>query len=124
MAKVLVIDDAMFVRMVMEKNLTEYGHNVICASNGMEGIEMAQEEQPDIILMDINMPIMNGYEATEKLKQDEITKDIPIIMVTTQSRSKDVIEAYNLGVADYIAKPFKYKIINAKIHRALLERNI
>lgn len=103
--KILIVDDdPMIVRMYQER-FTRDGFEVILASNGEEGIEKAEKEKPDIILLDIMMPKMNGYEALKVLKEKKETASIPVIILSSIGADSDLIKkAKELGVTDVIAK--------------------
>ena len=102
--KVLVVDDELEIRDLLSKFLTEEGYEVIVASNGEEAIELAKRENPQVILLDIMMPGMDGIETCKRLKAEEKTRFIPIIMMTAYTNKKpDAIEA---GAEDFVTKPF------------------
>lgn len=82
-------------------------------------VKIAKEEEPDLILLDILMPEMDGYQTLEKLKEDDQTKSIPVLMLTAKSQVGDVTKAVNLGAIDYIVKPFSHVVLLEKIHKAL-----
>ena len=102
--KVLVVDDEWKIRDVLSQFLTEKGYEVILASNGEEAIELAEKENPDVILLDVKMPGIDGIETCRRLKQEEKTRSVPVIMITAfQDRE---IEAYLEGADDFVVKPF------------------
>jgi CheY-like chemotaxis protein len=104
MTKVLIVEDEPLVAKLYEKALSEYGFKVIIAQGGKEGVEKSIEEKPDMILMDIMMPIMDGIEALEKIKNDPETKDIPVVMLTNLSEVEQSEEALKKGAYDYLVK--------------------
>ncbi|HHH83528.1 MAG TPA: response regulator [Chloroflexi bacterium] len=117
MAKILVVDDAEFLRVRISKLLTENGHEVIQAENGAKAIEMYQSEAPDIVLMDITMPEMDGLEA---LKQ--ITSSDPaarIVMLTALGQESVVMDAIKAGAKDFVVKPFEPDRVLAALDKAL-----
>ena len=118
-AKVLVVDDEADIVSTVKYRLEFCEFEVITASNGKEGLEKAANEKPDIILLDISMPVMNGHETLERLKNSPELKDIPVIMFTAFSDAKDVAKAVELGVTDYVTKPFDYTDLMAKITNVL-----
>lgn len=117
MAKVLVVDDASFMRMRMSKLLLEYGHEVEEAENGVEAIAKYQDTNPDVVLMDITMPVMDGIEAVKKIKENDV--DANIIMCSAIGQQAMVIEALKAGAKDFIVKPFQPERIIESINRVL-----
>ena len=117
--KILVIDDEPDLVKAIKIRLNQFGFEVIVAYNGGEGAKKAKEEKPDLILVDILMPEMDGFQTLGKLKQDSSTKSIPVIMLTAKSQLDDVIEATNLGAVDYVVKPFDYRILVEKIKKSI-----
>jgi twitching motility two-component system response regulator PilH len=106
MAMVLIVDDSPTEVHVMRQALRKHGYETAAAADGAEGIRMAQELKPDLILMDVVMPGVNGFQATRQLSKDPETADIPIIMVTTKGQETDRIWGMRQGAIDYIIKPF------------------
>jgi CheY-like chemotaxis protein len=105
--KVLTVDDSKTIRMIVKKAFKSYDCIMCEAENGMEGLEMARQENPDLIVLDITMPVMNGIEMLGKLKEDPDLKGIPVIMLTAESGKDNVMQIVKMGVTDYIVKPFK-----------------
>lgn len=105
MARVLVVEDSPTQQINMSRLLERHGHEVILADNGRSGVEMARSEQPDIILMDVVMPELNGFQATRKITQDETTRHIPVILVTTKDQETDKVWGQRQGAKGYITKP-------------------
>ena len=112
---VLVVDDSPTERHVLVELLTRNGYQVITAENGEEGVEKAKRELPDLILMDVVMPGLNGYQATRTLTRDEATKHIPIIVCTSKGQETDRIWGLRQGALDYIVKPVNGEDILSKI---------
>ncbi len=117
--KILVIDDRPDNVYYLQSRLQADNFLVITAFSGPEGIEKAKSQKPDLILLDIMMPVMDGYEVCKILTNDEETKDIPIILVTAKVDSKDVAEGLRVGAFDYIKKPFDKIELIARINSAL-----
>ena len=113
--KVLVVDDSPTERHVISELLVRSGYQVITAENGEEGIEKARREKPDLILMDVVMPGLNGYQATRTLTRDETTKQIPIIVCTSKGQETDRIWGLRQGALDYLVKPVNAVELLAKI---------
>ena len=103
--KILVIDDSPTERHVLVEILNKGGYDIITAESGDEGIEKARAEQPDLILMDVVMPGLNGYQATRTLTRDESTKHIPVIVCTSKGQETDKIWGLRQGAHDYMTKP-------------------
>lgn len=104
--RILLVEDAATMRMVESMTLRGAGYEVVIANDGEEGVAKAVAERPDLILMDIVMPKMNGLDACKKIRETESTKNIPIIMLTTRSEEDQVELAFTNGCSDYITKPF------------------
>ena len=103
--KILIIDDSPTERHVLSEILKRGDYEVITAVNGEEGIEKARSEHPDLILMDVVMPGLNGYQATRTLSRDDATKHIPIIVCTSKGQETDKIWGLRQGAHDYLTKP-------------------
>ncbi|HUK55823.1 MAG TPA: response regulator [Nitrospiria bacterium] len=104
--KVLVADDEKFVRELIKIKLGRCGLAVLEAANGLEAVEMARALQPDVILLDVMMPKMNGFEACEKLKSDPATARIPVVLLTARGEQANQERGLSLGATDYMSKPF------------------
>ena len=103
--KILVVDDSPTERHVLVDLLTKNGYQVITAESGEEGVEKAKKELPDLVLMDVVMPGLNGYQATRTLTREESTKNIPIIVCTSKGQETDKIWGLRQGAHDYLTKP-------------------
>jgi CheY-like chemotaxis protein len=119
MAKILLVEDDAVQIELMKKLLEPRGHVLVIARNGQDGIKAAQRERPDLILMDMIMPGMHGLEATIKLKEDEVTREIPIMALTIMSSPKFVQECYHAGVLSYIKKPYDPKVLLESVERVV-----
>ena len=119
MAKILIIDDSPTEVHILKGFLDKNGFDVVVASDGKSGIQTAIDEQPDLILMDVVMPGVNGFQATRKLSKTADTKDIPVIMVTTKSQETDRIWGMRQGAVDYLVKPVKEESLVNKIKEVL-----
>jgi CheY-like chemotaxis protein len=120
--KILIVDDEPDYITTIQCRLEWSHYDVITASNGQEGLEKVMKERPDLVLLDTNMPVMNGHEVLERLKQHEELRNIPVIMVTALCEAQDVAKASSYGVADYVAKPFDFSDLVEKIAKALERR--
>ncbi|NJR72353.1 MAG: response regulator [Gammaproteobacteria bacterium] len=103
--KILVVDDSPTERTFMEGLLVKAGFTVIHASSGEEGVETAKRELPDLVLMDVVMPGLNGFQATRAITREETTKHIPVFICTTKDQETDKIWGMRQGAKDYIVKP-------------------
>ena len=121
MKKILVVEDNEMNRDMVGRRLQRRGYYVVVAVDGQEGIDMAHSEDPDLILMDMSLPVLNGWEATRKLKQDERTKGIPIIALTAHAMASDRESAIEAGCDDYDTKPLEFSRLISKIHALLPE---
>ncbi len=129
---ILIIDDSKMMLKVTSDILKKDGHNIITARKGRDGLELAKTGTPDIIMLDIEMPDMDGYDVLKELKKDEVTKNIPVIMHSSKTKKEDILLAMKLGVIDYIAKncseilirgKIKSSLIQARVKKELLERS-
>ena len=118
--RVLVVEDQEDNRTILRDLLTSAGFEVLEAVNGVDGVEAAAREQPDLILMDIQMPEMDGYEATRQIKSKPVMTAIPVIAVTSYALSGDEEKAKAAGCDDYVTKPFSPRALLATV-RAWLE---
>ncbi len=115
--KVLAVDDSKTIRKIVAKAFAPYDCQVIEAENGVEGLAIAGKEKPDLIILDITMPVMTGIEMLGKLKAQPNLKDIPVIMLTAESGKENVINILKMGVKDYIVKPFKGEQLIDRVSR-------
>jgi len=113
--KILVVDDSPTERFAMTEVLSAKGYQVVTAENGEDAIAKSRSEMPDLILMDVVMPGMNGYQATRTISRDEATRAIPIIMCTTKSLETDKIWGMRQGAFDYLVKPIDHAELLARI---------
>ena len=102
---ILVVDDSPTEVHVFKKLLEKQGYSVITASDGQEGLDVAKRHHPDLIIMDVVMPVLNGFQATRKLRHDEEIADIPVIMVTTKGQDTDINWGKRQGANEYLVKP-------------------
>ena len=122
MSKILVVDDHEEIRDALSALLEEEGHDVIHAENGVVGLEKAHSEAPDVILLDIAMPQMDGLEVLQRLKSDPTTETIAVIMVTAQGDRHAMVRAVQLGTRDYITKPWETGEVEMCVSWALKAR--
>ncbi len=119
--KILIVDDEPDTVLPLKRALEIENFNVIEAQDGVEALERVSAETPDLILLDLMLPKLNGFEVCQRLKQDEATSSIPIIMLTAKSETSDKIEGIEIGADDYVTKPFNLDELKARI-KAVLRR--
>jgi len=122
-AKILIVDDEPDLVSTVQFRLKFANCSVVTASNGKEGLEKAAGEKPDLILLDTNMPVMNGHEMLEHLRNDPATKDIPVIMLTARCEPQDIAAASAHGISDYVTKPFEFADLMEKIKTVLKNKS-
>ena len=120
--KVLLVEDEEDIREMVHFNLFKERYQVLLASDGQAAVDMAKKEFPELIVLDVMLPKMDGFEVCEHLKKDPQTKKIPIIMLTAKGEEEDVIKGLEVGADDYITKPFSPKVLLARI-KAVLRRS-
>jgi DNA-binding response OmpR family regulator len=109
MTRILAVDDEPHILKLVSFSLTSKGFEVIEASDGLTAVELAEREQPDLILLDVMMPVLDGYEACRRIKANPATKDIPIVMLSAKSQKAEQAVGLEAGALDYICKPFTPK---------------
>jgi len=117
--KILTVDDSKTVRIIVRKAFKSYDCDIFEAGNGVEGLAVAGKELPDLILLDITMPVMDGVETLTKLKSDPLLKAIPVMMLTAEGGKEHVLKIAKIGVRDYIVKPFKEDVLIEKANRII-----
>ena len=121
MDKILVVDDEPSVRRLLRAVLSKSGYGVVEASDGDEGLRKALEENPNLIISDVLMPVQDGYQMARNLRDNPATESVPIIMLTGLNEEKDELKAFQEGVDDYIVKPVRAPVLRARVV-ALLSR--
>ena len=119
MSHILVVDDSATDQYALRSILEKHGFQVSVASDGREGVNMARQLMPDLILMDVVMPELNGFQATRELTRNEETGSIPVIMVTSKDAPTDTVWAKRQGAQDYVVKPAKEKDLLKRINQLL-----
>ena len=122
MAKILLVEDNEMNRDMLSRRLTRKGYDVIVALDGASGLDMAQSESPDLILMDMSLPIMDGWEATRRLKANPATRDVPVIALTAHAMQGDEEKALDAGCDDFFSKPVDMKALCARIETLRSDR--
>ncbi len=121
-ARILVVDDEADILKLLEYNLRKAGHTVFSAKDGPEAIDLAKTKKPDLIVLDIMLPNMDGTEVLKRLKESDATRRIPVIMLTAKGEEVDRVVGFELGAEDYITKPFSPRELVLRI-RAVLKRS-
>ena len=119
MTKVLLVEDNEMNRDMLSRRLIRRGFQVVFAMDGQQGIDLARSEQPEIILMDMSLPVIDGWEATRRLKADDSTRSVPVIGLTAHAMSGDREKAIEAGCDDYDTKPVELDRLIGKIKRLL-----
>ena len=117
--KVLTVDDSKTVRIIVKKAFKAYDVEILEAANGVEGLAVAAKESPDLILLDVTMPVMDGVEMLTKLKSDAALKGIPVMMLTAEGGRDNVLKIAKIGIRDYLVKPFKEDVLLEKCGRII-----
>jgi two-component system alkaline phosphatase synthesis response regulator PhoP/two-component system response regulator VicR len=115
--KVLVCDDERHIVRLIEVNLKREGFEVVTAFDGKEGLEKVESEKPDLLVLDVMMPYVDGFEVLKSLRRDPKTESLPIIMLTARAQDKDVFEGYSYGADMYLTKPFNPKELVSFVKR-------
>ncbi|MFZ1082353.1 MAG: response regulator [Candidatus Kryptoniota bacterium] len=121
MAIVLIAEDQDEIQALLEFKLKNSGYDVVLAENGKKCIEVAQSNPPDLIVLDMMMPVMNGLDTLANLKKDPKLQAIPVIIVSAKSTEQDIVKALELGADDYVTKPFSPQVFIARV-KAVLRR--
>lgn len=119
MAKILLVEDNEMNRDMLSRRLIRRGHEVLIAEDGEKGIAAAAGERPDLVLMDMSLPVVDGWEATRRLKSDPNTRSIPVIALTAHAMESDRQQAFDAGCDDYDTKPIELPRLLDKIERLL-----
>ena len=104
--KVLVVDDEPGIVAIVQTNLEAEGYSVVAAADGEEALRRVQEEHPDLVILDVMMPVMDGWQVLERLERDEKTAGLPVIMLTAKAQDEDILQGLEQGAVEYMTKPF------------------
>lgn len=121
MSRILVIDDDYVVLDLLKETLLMEGYDVICVSSGLDGLEQLIREKPDLVLLDVMMPDIDGYEMCKKIKECQSTADIPIIFVSAKAQPEDLEIGFSLGADDYVVKPFDMRDLTDRVRAVLMK---
>jgi len=120
---ILVAEDQLHVRKLIAYKLQNSGYTVVTAEDGAEALQKIKEVKPTLVLLDVMMPLMTGFEVLAAMKQDEEIKHIPVLLVTAQSKEDEILRGLELGAEDYITKPFSPNELAARVKKTLLRTN-
>lgn len=118
--QILIVDDTPKNIQVLGQILSEQGYKIIVATNGLQALKAVEKKIPDLILLDINMPELDGYETCQKLKEQDRLTEIPVIFLTARTETEDIVKAFNVGGVDYITKPFNSHELLARVKLQLV----
>ena len=122
--KILVVDDEPFNVDYLEQELEESAHNILIASNGREALDKVVSEFPDLILLDIMMPVMDGFTVLSELKGDSKLRDIPVIIISAMNDLQSVVKGIEQGAEDYLPKPFEPVLLHARVSSSLQKKRL
>jgi two-component system, cell cycle response regulator DivK len=122
MPKIMLVEDNEMNRDMLSRRLVRHGYEVIIAVDGQQGSEMALSERPDLILMDMSLPVMDGWEATRRIKGNDLTRQIPVIALTAHAMAGDREKAMEVGCDDYDTKPVEWPRLLGKIVALLVPK--
>lgn len=115
MKKVLIIDDEPEILSILSFRISNWGYDPVTAGSGKEGLEIAEEEIPDLVILDVMMPGMDGFETLKRLKQSDKTNTIPVMMITVANAKLDIERAISMGAKFYLTKPYDAQELKSKI---------
>jgi DNA-binding response OmpR family regulator len=121
--RILIVDDQPDIRLMCRVNLHLEGYEVIEAVDGETGLAAVAEFKPDLVLLDVMMPGVDGWQVLETMKAAASTRDIPVVLLTARVQREDEIRGWSLGAADYLSKPFNPSTLTEVVHRTLLREN-
>ena len=119
MAKMLVVEDEPSLQKLLEYQLKRIGHEIRVAPDGQQALEMVKSDRPDLVLLDVMLPVMGGFPVLKNLQDDKTTNDIPAIILSVKGRQHDIAAGIEKGVFDYITKPFNIPNLAERIEKAL-----
>ena len=119
MAKILVTEDEPYISKMLEFRLNSLGHEILLASDGEQALNLVDSDRPDLLILDVMMPVMGGFQVLQKMGEDKSTSTIPVIILSGNRQEKDIVTGLEHGAFDYITKPFGFPELIARINRAL-----
>ena len=117
--RVLTVDDSRTILAMLHHTLSNAGFEVLQAEDGKQGLDVLKSQEVDVVITDINMPVMNGFELLSAVKADESLKHLPVLMVTAEARKEDIVRAAKDGAAGYIVKPFTKATLEEKVQKIM-----
>ena len=120
---ILIVEDEEDIQQLVSYNLIRAGYQVICTDSGEQALEEARKERPDLVLLDIMLPGMDGLKVCREIRSDSLIGDTPVIMMTAKGEESDIISGFDLGADDYIVKPFSSKVMLSRIKAVLRRRS-
>ena len=121
--KILVVEDDRSLANVLEYNLTNSGYEVFCAHDGQDGLNQARAKSPDMIILDVMIPVIDGVETCRQLRAEQATRETPIMMLTAKSEETDQLIGFSVGADDYVVKPFSVRVLLERIKSLLRRRD-
>ena len=118
-ARILVADDDDGVREMIQYRLGRFGYEMLQAADGREALEVINREKPDLVLLDVMMPELDGFQVCSRMQENEEMKQIPVVMLTAKAEAKDVTRAFNSGAVDYVVKPYDPIVLQQKVAQNL-----
>jgi len=122
--RILIVDDEPFNVDYLEQELEDLGYQSLSASNGFEALQAVEDEKPDLVLLDIMMPGMDGFEVLSRLKNNDTNRHIPVIVISAMSDMDSIVRGIELGAEDYLPKPFDEVLLRARISSALEKKTL
>ena len=119
MARILVVEDEPSLQKLLEYQLKRNGHEIRVAEDGQQALAMVKSENPDLILLDVMLPVMGGFQVLQELQKDKTTNKIPVIMLSAKGQQHDIAAGIEKGVFDYVTKPFNIPDLTDRINKAL-----
>ena len=119
MARILIVEDEANIVKLISIRLERLGHTINSADNGVDALEIAREITPDLILLDVMIPVLNGFQVLQQLKADSATAPIPVLMLTARGHERDIVAGLEGGADDYIIKPFSFPELISRVSTAL-----
>jgi two-component system alkaline phosphatase synthesis response regulator PhoP len=119
MAKILVVEDEPSLQKLLKYQLTRIGHDIVIAPDGQQAIDLVKSERPDLVLLDVMLPVVGGFQVLKSLQDDKSTSGIPVIILSAKGQQHDIAAGIEKGVFDYITKPFNIPNLAERIEKAL-----
>ncbi len=120
MSLICIVDDDPDVRDLVEYKLVQNGHDVLCATNGQDALRLVLEAMPELVLLDVMMPGISGFDVLERLRAEACTRELPIIMLTAKAQEADAERGFTLGANDYVLKPFSPRELMSRVSAQLV----